>query len=391
MPTTKAPSGPAVKERQVVVPMVSLPPTLNTDPLQTPNVLDAAEATPAPGPKKSKSTVNRTFDLKDFNSVEVHGHLYVVVKQGDFSVRDKGEEGALERRHLEVGGGTLSISSRVPAQDKTKCQGVDDTKVVVSLPDLASVEVYGSGTVNIGELRRNGDMSLSLQGSGDLLFERFSGLSGLSIKLTGSGDVVGKADVMGLTTVSVSGSGGLHIAGSSKEIDLSVIGSGDLDASELDARQGEVFIQDPGDVNVNRSGPLEQFSNGSADIHLSGNADYNRQRGVEGNRYWSDPVGPVCRAFPLGDDGCATYAPSLYPWSVAHMRTSPASFKELVRMLVQVRSSDSSTARINRSIRSSPWARSAARSWSFFAAAASRVPSFRRARIMSNSAINKER
>lgn len=282
MPITKPTSIPAAEEPQPVVPMVLPQPALITE---APHTVPAVITAPQPDPKSAIGRAGRTFDLKNFNTIELHGHVYVVVEQGDFSVRAMGEEHALERLHLEVGNGVLSISSAGPGQDKVNCQDVEDTKVIISLPDLSGVEVYGSGTVTIGELRHNGDLVMSLQGSGDLLFEGFSGLSGLSINLTGSGDVVGKAEVIGVTTVMVSGSGDVHIAGTTREIDLSVIGSGDLDASELSARQGKVAIQGSGDVHVKCSGPLEQNITGSGDIHQSGNAGTNRQRGVEGNTY----------------------------------------------------------------------------------------------------------
>ena len=286
MPNTRSETKPPTIDPPLEL-LEALPPALSIDPSPVPRPKTVVVAAPPSAPEEKFSTpgVERTFDLRNFATIELHGHLYVVVEQGDFSVRAFGEEDALERLHLEVGGGILSISGSGPAQDKTNCKGVNDTKVIVRLPELTSAEVYGSGTLDIGEMRHNGTLSLDLQGSGDLLFQQIVGLRALSISLTGSGDVAGEAEVIGLTTINVSGSGDVHIAGTTREIDLSVIGSGDLDAGGLDARQGKVQVQGSGDIHVNCSGPLEQHINGSGDIHLTGNAGDNRQRGVDGNTY----------------------------------------------------------------------------------------------------------
>lgn len=99
---------------------------------------------------------------------------------------------------------------------------------------------------------------MDLQGSGDIHFDALQGLASLTIDLDGSGDIVGeKVEVSGKTKISVSGSGDVRIVGQTEVLKVEVVGSGDVDAAELDAGDCEVKVMGSGDVNVNcKGGPF---------------------------------------------------------------------------------------------------------------------------------------
>ncbi|MEO8589074.1 MAG: DUF2807 domain-containing protein [Flavobacteriales bacterium] len=212
----------------------------------------------------------KEFDLTGFTSVKVLGAMDVILEQGDFAVM--GEGPSVDRLEITVKDKTLVITTK-NKDGQQGCISGESVTVRVKLPTLEGIELTGSGDVVIGEFTHTGDMDLGLRGSGDIHFAAFRGLANLSIALDGSGDIVGeRLEVSGKTKINVAGSGDMRIAGRTDQIDVKVVGSGDVDASELEARACDAQVVGSGSVNVNCNGSFSGHATGSGAVNNTGNA-----------------------------------------------------------------------------------------------------------------------
>lgn len=297
---------PATLEETVIEPMLEVPAVVLEIPSAQPVPEPVAEAIPEEKPEAPSSAPanealvvvlgepeappaanvlripgsSRTFDLKDFTAVSVHGSLDVTVEQGSFSVTATGEEAPLEGLRLVVDKGTLVIDMgqvKPHDDDHKKNSCASGVKVMVRMPQLIRAELMGSGDVRVGAFTGSGELDVELHGSGDLRVDGFTGIDKLNIDLAGSGDIICDAtSVAGSTRIHLAGSGDIRVAGSTGDIDIHVQGSGDVYANDMHAGNAVVEVQGSGDAYVHCSGNLKEEVHGSGDIHVSGSAGVNR-------------------------------------------------------------------------------------------------------------------
>jgi len=110
-----------------------------------------------------------------------------------------------------------------------------------------------------------------LNGSGDI---DATGLDAqnIEVKINGSGDM--NVDALSdLMIASVHGSGDITLLGNTIDLDLSVKGSGDINARNSVCDFAEVHVKGSGDVKVNVIQELFASVTGSGDIHYWGNPE----------------------------------------------------------------------------------------------------------------------
>ncbi len=134
------------------------------------------------------------------------------------------------------------------------------------MKELRSVDVSGSGDIDILESISVPELSLSVNGSGDISAENIS-VDKIMVKVNGSGDVdiAGTTSTAGLT---VSGSGDIDASLSGiKHINAAIYGSGDITLSGNSAK-GTFVSNGSGDFNATKMiiQDLSATSNGSGDI-----------------------------------------------------------------------------------------------------------------------------
>jgi hypothetical protein len=166
-------------------------------------------------------------DLRDFDGIALGISADVYVSQGDYNVEITGPEKSIDKVELEVNGGTLGIGTKRGTRNWNS-RGV---KVYVTMPNLSSIAIGGSGDVKVEDAFNN----------------------------------------MGKLSISVGGSGNVDIAGKAKSIEISVAGSGDVDASGVDADRAEISIAGSGNVKVGTVDKLEASIAGSGDVYYKGN------------------------------------------------------------------------------------------------------------------------
>ena len=137
----------------------------------------------------------------------------------------------------------------------------------IQVPDLTSIEVDGSGDVEIEGL--NGDrFEVNIDGSGEV--DVFGTAKIVEIFLDGSGDVTFE----GLKAESVElrsrGSGDIRLRGEAGKADFSLHGSGDVDARRLVTADAYVRVSGSGDASIHATESFDGETHGSGDINVYG-------------------------------------------------------------------------------------------------------------------------
>jgi hypothetical protein len=163
---------------------------------------------------------NRTI-RSAFKEIRIEGSMNVLVKQGDsirVSAKDYGN--VLPYLETNVIGNTLVITY---ANDTwiNNTQG----EVTVTLPTLTGVELSGSGNVGTIDNFRFTDLSLIISGSGNFSFA--GSCKNMNAKVSGSGDIRAFDLPTEVANVRISGSGNMQL-NVSRTLDASISGSGDI-------------------------------------------------------------------------------------------------------------------------------------------------------------------
>lgn len=167
-------------------------------------------------------------DVGEVSRVRAEGKIDVEVRAGaPRRVEVRAGEKVIDDVATEVDGDTLVVRTEsrglVIGSD-----GFDDSRVVVQLPELQSVDSDGSSDIEV------------------------AGLDG------------------GTLAASVDGSGDLEARGRVSALDLTVDGSGDADLVRLAARRVRVEVHGSGDAEVQALDVLEAVAEGSGSIRYRG-------------------------------------------------------------------------------------------------------------------------
>ena len=148
-------------------------------------------------------------------------------------------------------------------------------RVVVSSPDIESLQVSGSGDLfHEGVLHASGDLTLKVSGSGNMQIGSIDSKD-FSARCSGSGDI----RIEGLSCDdfdgSVSGSGTMRLGSISCEgFETSVSGSGDFLVGKVTAKRGaSAWVFGSGDIRLSEvtvDGNMDLKTSGSGDITVNG-------------------------------------------------------------------------------------------------------------------------
>jgi hypothetical protein len=113
--------------------------------------------------------------------------------------------------------------------------------------------------------------SLSVSGSGDIIAAQLNSPK-LKTSIAGSGDVNIKALTADSVKASIAGSGDLNLGGSAKEFEASIAGSGTVQADRLKAKSVSLKIAGSGDATVWATDTMKLSIAGSGDVKYWGDA-----------------------------------------------------------------------------------------------------------------------
>jgi hypothetical protein len=171
----------------------------------------------------------KNLNLSGFESIGVGVPLTVHVVKGDYKVEVSGPDAAIGNLEIEVKNNSLSIGK----EKKRKKWGNKDVSVYVSMPTIKGLSIGGSGTI--------------------LVEDSFENLDDLDIAIGGSGEI--------------------EMSGSAKKVKISIAGSGEINAADLNATSCEVSIAGSGEVYVGELESLDVSIAGSGEVKYKGDPD----------------------------------------------------------------------------------------------------------------------
>ncbi|HTQ44210.1 MAG TPA: head GIN domain-containing protein [Polyangiaceae bacterium] len=207
------------------------------------------------------STELRPSETGGFSRIDMRGSVDVLVREGPVAqVAITG--GPDDRAHVQthVVGDTLVIESAEgdghgddgddDDDDDSTCSH-SDAKVTVDVPALRSAILRGSGDLVIQAAGSHPEVDLVVLGQGD-------------VRYTGSADLV---------RCKIDGSGDVELRGAGKRLEASLHGSGDLNARDFPVEGGAYEIEGSGDIaTVVHGGEMAVHIGGSGDLRYRGDA-----------------------------------------------------------------------------------------------------------------------
>ena len=203
-------------------------------------------------------TVDR--HVSDFNSLHISGPFDVHITQGTTeSVTLTAPKEILDRIVTEVNSGELKISNKHDNwgwnekswwSDKSWWRHHKKIVVHVTVKDLNSIKLSGSGSA---------------------LFEEGLSVTSLKLMIRGSGNIEGKVAVKKLES-SISGSGSIKLSGTAENSSISVTGSGNFSAPELITSNSAVHLSGSGGAKINANDKVDAAISGSGGVSYTGTA-----------------------------------------------------------------------------------------------------------------------
>ena len=224
-------------------------------------------------------------NVSHFNSISLRCSVDIFITQGE------NEKVIVEADENHI----KNISTTV--KDQTLIIDIDNifrnvrvANVYITVSDLESINVSGSGDVVTESPLKADDFQLQINGSGDVILNisarelkvKINGSGDAKIKgdadelfisVNGSGDIIAEMEEMEQCSVKMTGSGDLKISGKVDMLKIKQVSSGDVSALKLIADQCLIDKSGSGDTKVFVNGELMVTSSGSGDVYYRGSPD----------------------------------------------------------------------------------------------------------------------
>lgn len=185
-------------------------------------------------------------NLGSFTGVKTSGSIDVEISSGDAcSVSVEDDDNILPIIITKVENGILNVHYK----NNTSISD-DHAKVYIKAPSLDKIISSGSANIIITDLVKN-DREIE-------------------ISVSGSGDVKGGIDAPRVQA-SIGGSGNISLEGRTKDFEGRVSGSGDMNCSGLQSENATVSVSGSGNLHVFASVSLKARASGSGDVYYRGN------------------------------------------------------------------------------------------------------------------------
>jgi len=171
--------------------------------------------------------------------------MNLIITQGDTeSLTIEAEDSVISNIKTEVKNNRLTISYIPSTVMATK-----EVNIYLTVKDLNSVDIYGSGTVKAANIQTN-KLNVSISGSGNAYINNL------------------KADQL---TAKISGSGSIEVSGKVQKQDIKIDGSGEYLAKTLESTDAVIVISGSGDATLNVTEKLNITIEGSGKVSYTGN------------------------------------------------------------------------------------------------------------------------
>lgn len=199
--------------------------------------------------KEPKGTIEKKeFNIEDYSSIETLGSADVYYEQSPIAPPYLRVETDEDKIELI----NIEVKKGVLSIKLDKSvKNLRVLKIYTNSKSLSKVLLTGSGNIKLqGEIKTD-KLDITLQGSGDINALNVNSQQ-INVLVKGSGDVV--------------------IKGKTKNLSVKVQGSGDFDGKALEAQDVDCIVQGSGDAVVNASSSLNARVQGSGDIKYLGAA-----------------------------------------------------------------------------------------------------------------------
>lgn len=201
-------------------------------------------------------------------SLNVAGDLeYTQSTNGTSGVTLIVSENVIDKIEAVVAHGRLSIECKRGLKNVSISNA--QIRVIAHSPSLSVVKLNASGDVTLKESIRTEELTLHVNGSGDINAHDLTCRSA-NVSIYGSGDINIRNLNCQSANVVISGSGDVNLAGKAKEAYLEISGSGDIDCKRLLCQQVRADINGSGDIDCYASEALTAHIDGSGEIDCSG-------------------------------------------------------------------------------------------------------------------------
>ncbi len=194
-------------------------------------------------------TVEEVRTGSQFSGIDLMLHAQVFVTHGDnHSVTIVAPQNLLPHITTRYVGNTLMI-----ANDRCIRNRINEIQVFVSMPEIQSLSIAGSGTITMEDVWETNNLSLNVSGSG---------------KITGFFEAVN-------INTRISGSGDVNLTGSATNHHIIISGSGKVNGYSLHCKAVDVRISGSGHAYVYANESIYAKISGSGNIFYKGTPSVN--------------------------------------------------------------------------------------------------------------------
>lgn len=199
----------------------------------------------------SGNVINETRSVSGFSEVSLSGIGTLIITQGnEESLIIEADDNVLPFIKTQVNNNKLEISydTGMPAP-------TEEIKMYLTLKDISSVEIQGTGKVESSQLNTD-KLNINIEGAG-------------------------KADIENLTVnelvSNISGAGQIFLSGSASSQKVTINGAGNYQAENLQSMTAEVNINGAGNVILDVSEFLKAIISGTGKVEYTGNPELDQQ------------------------------------------------------------------------------------------------------------------
>ena len=200
--------------------------------------------------KASRNYVTKNIKVDNFTGLNLAGSPNVTYTQkaGKPEVEVYTSDNIVDLLDINVVNNTLNIKFK-----KGVSVSYNKLEIRVSSETLNNISVAGSGNVKLANGLKTDNLKVSVAGSGDIDADNITCTGNLNVSVAGSGTAV--------------------LTGTSQEADYRVAGSGDLFASDLQAKRVSASVSGSGDIKCHATDFLKARTSGSGNIGYKGNPE----------------------------------------------------------------------------------------------------------------------
>ena len=151
--------------------------------------------------------VTRTLDIKDFTGINLKINADVSVSQGENQeIKVTGNANIIDIIKTAVSNNVWNIEL------EESCSDYQELSFEITIPDLSSVKISGTGHVSINDFENTGDINLGVLGTGVFDVYALNGTENMTIDIEGAGKVTGRKDFSSLKSliINISGTANVH-------------------------------------------------------------------------------------------------------------------------------------------------------------------------------------